>query len=95
MKRVLLPSTLKRIEYNAFYKCTGLKAIQLPTGLGAIGKSCFQGSDLRKLALPASIREIGEGAFSECGRLRAVSVEEGCTADVKSRVGRGVLVEWK
>ena len=95
MKRVLLPSTLRKLEYNAFCKCTGLKAIQLPAGLRAIGKSCFQGSDLRKLVFPASVREICEGAFSECGRLRAVSVEEGCTVDVKSRVGRGVRIERK
>ena len=95
MKRVLLPSTRRKLEYNAFCKCTGLKAIQLPAGLMAIGKSCFQGSDLRKLVLPASVREIGEGAFSECDKLRAVSVEEGCTVDVKSHVGRGVRVERK
>ena len=41
IESVTLPSTLKRVEYNAFYKCTNLKSVKLPEGLEYIGKSCF------------------------------------------------------
>ena len=41
LERVELPSTLKRIEYNAFQHCKDLKSINLPRKLEYIGKRCF------------------------------------------------------
>ena len=41
VKRVKLPSTLRRIEYGAFENCKSLKSICLPDELEYIGKYCF------------------------------------------------------
>lgn len=41
LESVELPSTLKRIERNAFKHCKNLKSINLPDHLEYIGKSCF------------------------------------------------------
>ena len=41
IESVTLPSTLKRIEYNAFRGCANLKSVTLPEGLEYIGMSCF------------------------------------------------------
>ena len=41
LKRVKLPSTLKRIEYRAFTACESLKCIDLPESLEYIGERCF------------------------------------------------------
>ena len=39
---VYLPSTLKRIEYNAFGDCRNLKRLVLPDKLEHIGRCCFR-----------------------------------------------------
>ena len=41
VEHVKLPSTLRRIEYDAFKKCKSLKSIDLPKKLEYIGKRCF------------------------------------------------------
>ena len=41
LKRVKLPSTLRRIEYSAFRDCKDLKSIHLPERLEYIGKLGF------------------------------------------------------
>lgn len=37
VESVILPSTLKRIEYSAFKGCTNLKSVELPSGLERLG----------------------------------------------------------
>ena len=41
IENVTLPSTLKRIEYNAFRECVNLTSVTLPEGLEYIGEFCF------------------------------------------------------
>ena len=41
LESVELPSTLKRIEYNAFQSCKRLKSIVLPDKLEYVGECCF------------------------------------------------------
>ena len=38
LERVGLPSTLKRIEYNAFESCKNLKSINLPEMVEYVGE---------------------------------------------------------
>ena len=38
---VTLPSSITRIEYNAFYKCSGLTAITIPAAVNYIGSQAF------------------------------------------------------
>lgn len=38
---VTLPSTIARIEYNAFYKCSGLTTITIPAAVNYIGSQAF------------------------------------------------------
>ena len=58
VEEVILPSTLKRIEYSAFRRCTNLKHISLPEGLEKIGKSCFTGSGIEEVAIPNSVTKL-------------------------------------
>ena len=41
LRDVKLPSTLRRIAYRTFARCSNLKAIELPNGLEYLGKECF------------------------------------------------------
>lgn len=53
-----LPSTLRRIEYNAFRECTNLRNIKLPDRLEYIGKYSFSETGLEEVTLPASLRTV-------------------------------------
>ena len=55
LESVVLPSTLKRIEYNAFCNCKNLRSISLPERLEFIGTDCFRGSALESIEFPASL----------------------------------------
>lgn len=77
VRRVRLPSTLKRIEYSAFEDCKDLRGVELPDGLEYLGKRCFCGSGLESVVLPPSVRAVGPHAFAECTQLRSASLNEG------------------
>lgn len=90
VKRVELPSTLKRIEYCVFEDCKHLKDINLPEGLTYIGKMCFKDSALSSLAVPAALNSIDNSAFSGCERLKNIEFLEGRTALGTADTGAGV-----
>ena len=43
LQEITLPSTVKRIDYQAFQECTGLRSITLPKGLTNIYSYAFDG----------------------------------------------------
>ena len=58
----------------AFYKCTDLRQITLPSSLVSIGQYAFFGcSSLLSVTLPASMTYIGERAFSSCPALGSLT----------------------
>lgn len=77
VKSVVLPSTLRRIEYHAFQGCEKLEDIILPERLEFIGKYCFYQSGLESVEFPASLRTVSQGAFAECESLMTAKFNEG------------------
>ena len=63
VESVILPATLKRIEYCAFQNCKHLRSIHLPEGLEYLGWNCFSQSGLESVEFPASLRTISQGTF--------------------------------
>lgn len=77
LKRVRLPSTLKRIEFSVFLRCVQLKTIHFPDSLEYIGTWCFGETGLERVEFPASLRTICQGAFVYCRSLVTAKFSDG------------------
>ena len=61
---IVIPSSVQRIENNAFKACLSLVSVTLPEGLNYIGDYAFM--DCKKLpniTIPSTITYMGDGAF--------------------------------
>ena len=66
---------------RAFYNCSGLTSLSLPSGITSIGWEAFSGcSGLTSLSLPSGITSIGSKAFSGCSGLTSLSLPSGLTS---------------
>ena len=95
IETIKLPSTMKIIGIDTFYKCENLKRIEVPNGVECIGRECFRSSGIEEITLPSTLKEMGEDAFRDCENLKTVLVGKGCTVDIKKYVGNSVEVRFK
>ena len=66
---------------RAFYNCSGLTSLSLPSGITSIGCEAFSGcSGLTSLSLPSGLTSIGYNAFSGCSGLTSLSLPSGITS---------------
>ena len=70
-----------RYTYNdnlgrgAFWGCSGLTSLTIPSGVTSIGSYAFGGcSGLTSLTIPSSVTSIGYGAFAGCSGLTSIYV---------------------
>jgi len=75
IRAVTFPSTLKQIDYRAFYKCDGLSRIDLPQGIESVGEQAFWDcQNVTRITLPSSLISIGDLAFASFDRLASFDV---------------------
>ena len=77
IENLKLPSTLKTIEANTFYKCEQLRSVEFSEGLEKIGAKAFSESGVESVVLPSSMKIINGFAFAECKYLHNVRLNEG------------------
>ncbi len=77
VENVIIPDSVKNIEWGAFAYCESLKNITIGCGVTTIGQAAFDGcSSLLNINIPDSVTSIADSAFMSCSLLTEVSV--GC-----------------
>ena len=76
-----------RYTYNdnlgrgAFWGCSGLTSLTLPSGVTSIGNSAFSGcSGLTSLTIPSGVTSISSYAFYGCSGLTSLTIPSGVTS---------------
>jgi len=65
----------------AFYGCSNLTAISIPSSVSNIGTNAFSNcSSLTSISIPSSITSIGQSAFSGCSSLIDISIPSSVTS---------------
>ena len=69
-----------KIGDYAFFGCSRLTSIALPSGVTEIGEDAFWGcSGLTSITLPSGVTKIGNSAFSDCSGLTSITLPSGVT----------------
>ena len=68
--------TVTSIGTKAFYKCSELTSVEIPSSVTSIGDGAFYDCYwLTSVEIPSGVISIGEGAFGMCDRLTDVTFE--------------------
>jgi hypothetical protein len=79
-KNTIIPNTVKDIDNNAFYGCTGLTSIVIPDSVTHIGSNAFYGcSSLISIDIPNTITNIYGSTFYNCSSLTSVTIPDSVT----------------
>jgi len=66
---------------NAFYVCSSLTSITLPSGVTSVGNSAFEFcSSLTSVTLPSGVTSVGSRAFAYCSGLTSITLPPGLTS---------------
>jgi len=77
----------------AFFECSGLTSVTIPSSVTTIGYYAFYGcSDLTSIAIPESVTSIGSSAFYGCSGLTSIIVSNSNTI-YDSRNGCNAIIE--
>lgn len=75
LEKVILPSSLLRIEEKAFFFDTQLKDVEIQEGLTEIRDYAFLDCrSLEEIHLPESLQSISEQAFERCHSLKSITI---------------------
>ena len=71
---IVIPSTVQRIEKEAFYNCYSLISVTLPEGITYIGTASFYNcSGLQSITIPTTLTSMGANSFNGCKKLSKIT----------------------
>lgn len=72
-----VPDGIQKIQWYAFYGCSSLESIELPSSVTIIGQSAFSNcSALATISLQEGVTDIGRMSFCNCTRLMNVTIPD-------------------
>ena len=78
---IVIPSTVKTIDENAFNGCNELTSITIPQSVTSINKNAFLScSKLSQVTISEGCTTIGSGAFGSCPSLTSIVIPDSCTS---------------
>ena len=87
VRKITLPSSLKKIGDFAFYYCKKIAEVIIPKNVTSIGKFAFcRCQSLESVEIPSSVTSIGDNAFTGCTNLASLELSYG----IKS-IGNGAF----
>lgn len=75
-----VPEGVTSIAAYAFYGCTALSDVTLPSTVTRLGKGCFSASGLRSFDMPEGVSVLPDEALKECKSLRRVVLHDDVTS---------------
>ena len=89
-KEVVIPSSVKyrgntykvtSISREAFYSCSSLQNITIPSSVTSIGDEAFsECRSLQSITIPSSVTSIGKSAFAGCSSLQNITIPSSVTS---------------
>ena len=77
---VVLPSTLKSVNYAMFENCYSLESVVIPEGIEFIHNKAFSDCHaLKEVTIPSTVSWIDSEAFARCMALETVNLSNGLT----------------
>ena len=81
VKDYIIGDGVNSIGNYAFYGCTGLTNVTIPSSVTSIGNLAFADcTDLTSVIIPSCVNNIGDYAFSRCTSLTSVTIPEDVTS---------------
>ncbi|MBR5342714.1 MAG: leucine-rich repeat protein [Oscillospiraceae bacterium] len=74
-----VPSTVTKINEEAFYSAVGLTSLTIPSSVTKIGDAAFAYSSVSSVTIKANITKIGDEWFRECKNLKSFTIPDGVT----------------
>lgn len=76
LETVIMPETIKEIQYGAFYCCRNINGIKLPSNCEKIGQFAFYQTTIESIYIPTCVKFLNSGALSGMNKLASISVSE-------------------
>lgn len=75
-----IPLCVTAVDGYAFYRCSELISVSLPTSVVTIGSSAFESCNkLTKVEMSDNVKAIDSGAFEYCSKLESITLPAGLT----------------
>jgi hypothetical protein len=79
IKKLILPSTLKKIAIQTFWGVDDLTEVTLPDGIEELGIGAFGCTGLKEITIPESVKKVGLQAFGFCQKLTKAKLPDNMT----------------